>query len=56
MIPLVATLTGGCVSDPAEIAGTWLLAATALRRDGERTEENALGIGFQLDKTTPVPS
>ncbi|MGH8643664.1 MAG: hypothetical protein ACREX4_04045 [Gammaproteobacteria bacterium] len=32
---------GVSVSDPPEIAGTWLLAATALRRDGERTEENS---------------
>lgn len=35
-------LAGGVsVNDPAEIAGTWVLAATALRQDGERTEENS---------------
>ncbi len=28
------------ISDPAEITGTWLLEATASRRDGKRTEEN----------------
>ncbi|MGH8654074.1 MAG: hypothetical protein ACREYE_18760 [Gammaproteobacteria bacterium] len=28
------------ISEPAEITGTWLLEATASRRDGKRTEEN----------------
>ncbi|MGH8657407.1 MAG: hypothetical protein ACREV4_02675 [Gammaproteobacteria bacterium] len=32
---------GVSVSDPVEIAGTWLLAATALQRNGERTQENS---------------
>jgi hypothetical protein len=28
------------IAEPAEIAGTWLLEATALKRDGKRTAEN----------------
>ncbi len=28
------------LNEPAEITGTWLLEATASRRDGKRTEEN----------------
>jgi hypothetical protein len=38
---LSAFAGGASVSNPAEIAGIWLLSSTALRRDGERTEENS---------------